>query len=278
MIIGVLGKGGSGKSTISAALASYLNTKKNMEVLAVDADHNMDFLFRLGAPSLPHYLGDGLPDLLSYCGLEKEDSYRNIFSLESEPSFSINPPDTYTEKYSLKIRDGFFAMAGGPHTEAVLYDQACSHALSTPLKVYLPFLSLKENQFVVVDEKAGSDGAGTGIASGFDYALIVLEPTPFGIKAAHQIADLLEWFEVPHDFVVNKVFDAEDEVAVKESLKKNAIAYIKNDKDIARSSGAPPELDKLFEDVLQKIHGATSLRKERSIKKIKKNETYTINS
>jgi CO dehydrogenase maturation factor len=275
MIIGFLGKGGSGKSTLSSAFTEFLLTDQNNTVLAVDADHNMDLLFRLGATELPTYLGDAMSDLMEHCKLSSENSYRDIFSDSNEdPVFSLSPKDMFTNKYAHPVKERLLGMAGGPHTDDVLYDRACSHVLSTPLKVYFPYLTLKENEYVVVDEKAGADGVGTGIASGFDHAFVVLEPTLYGIKAGHQIADLLEWFGTPYDFVVNKVFDEEDFTFAAEKLRKAPIGAVKNTKQFARGETMLDEpTQTLFELMRQRAGAAPPNRKERSIAKIKRNET-----
>lgn len=277
MIIGFLGKGGAGKSTLSSSFVEFLLASPQNTVLAIDADHNMDLLFRLGAKELPSYLGNAMGDLMDYCKVSPESSYRAIFSeSEKDPVFSLSPQDTFTKTYAHQVRERLFGMAGGPHTEDVLYDRACSHVLSTPLKVYLPYLALKENEYVVVDEKAGSDGVGTGIASGFDHAFVVVEPTPYGIKAGHQIADLLEWFGTPYDFVVNKVFDEEDSVFASEQLRKAPIGSVRNAKQLARGGSALDESTQaLFETMRARAGTAPPNRKERSIAKIKRNETIT---
>ena len=63
---------------------------------------------------------------------------------------------------------------------------ALAAKLSVRIGRNILFLQLKENQHVIVDEKAGADGASTGIPTGMDFAVIVVEPTPHGIKAGKQ--------------------------------------------------------------------------------------------
>jgi CO dehydrogenase maturation factor len=48
MKIAVVGKGGSGKSTLSWLIIHYLH-EQNQNVLAIDADHNMDLMTLLDA-------------------------------------------------------------------------------------------------------------------------------------------------------------------------------------------------------------------------------------
>jgi CO dehydrogenase maturation factor len=202
MIIGFLGKGGSGKSTLSFATTKRL-AERGFQVLAIDADHNMDLSYRLKAAPGQH-LGSAMNDMRECLGIPSHTHYREALLADVRPWFSLSPIDVFTEKYSVAVDERIRLMSSGPHTEAVLYGDACSHSLSTPLKVYLPYLELAANQAAVVDEKAGADGAGTGIPTGFSYAFIATEPTEYGIKAAKQIADLLDFHEVPYDFVLNK--------------------------------------------------------------------------
>jgi MinD superfamily P-loop ATPase len=175
--------------------------------------------------------------------------------------------DAFTEKYSSRVTEGLRVMAGGPHTNDVMFGQSCSHVLTTPLKAYLPLLKLEDGEAVVIDEKAGSDGAGTGIVTGMTLAIIVAEPTPQSVKAARQIAELLSFFEVPYEFLVNK-----EKNSAPLGLEKEPIARIpfSDDMDVA---GA-----KVYEAI---AHEARKLeaknpeaRFERSRRKFEKNREY----
>lgn len=186
MKIAFLGKGGSGKSTLSSKMCHYL-VAKGYSVLAVDADHNMDLAFNLKPDFEGPYIGNSREDVLEHQG-----------------SFSLYPADAFTQKYTTDLTPYLKLMVSGPHTEDVLDGKRCSHSLSFSLKKYFPKLSLRQHEAVVVDEKAGSDGAGTGALKGFDHIFVISEPTPHGIKAAHQIADILEYYNLPHSFIGNK--------------------------------------------------------------------------
>lgn len=209
MIIGFLGKGGSGKSTLATALVNHLFHMEKNAVLAIDADHNMDLAWNLtngieaDIASIP-YLGESIADLNEYAGINENDSYKEIFYKDISPIFSLNPADPFTSKYQMQIKPGLCIMASGPHTETVLQGNKCSHSLSTALKAYLPLLQLKGNEAVVVDEKASSDAAGTGIPTGFTISFIVVEATPHSIKAAQQIAKTLDFHNAPYEFILNK--------------------------------------------------------------------------
>jgi CO dehydrogenase maturation factor len=237
MIIGILGKGGSGKSTVATNIVKYLSSRKENNVLAIDADHNMDLTYNLGVTEPFPYLGSSMDDLKAISGLDSSENYRRALMSNKQGLFALSPKDDFTKKYTKQLSDTLFLMTAGPQTDDVLSDKACSHVLFTSLKVYLPLLSLKENEWVVVDEKAGADGVSTGIPTGFDIALIVSEPTVHGMKTAKQIAGLLNHFEVPYEFVVNKVMEHHTDIDFIKELGKSPIAIIGFDQSFSTFDG-----------------------------------------
>lgn len=280
MIIGCLGKGGSGKSTVATLLTKKLMSEKN-QVLAIDADHNMDLSHNLEVPlEKMNFLGSSLPTLLSKIGLSEGEKYYEIFFKKDikEPQFSFfTNPDDFSSEYAYQLSENLRVMAAGPHTDNILHGKLCSHSLGTPLKVYLPFLSLQENDYVVIDEKAGSDGAGTGVCTGFDVACVMTEPTEHGVKAANQIADLLEYFGTPYVFVGNKIMDEEDKAFVASHLKQAPVIYIDHGKATRNAELTPEISEKLDEliDSLSKIN--MNDRIKRSREKFEKNKEYSEN-
>ncbi len=273
MIIGFLGKGGSGKSTLATAMARHLHAE-GKRVLAIDADHNMDLVWNLsgedidGSP-LP-YLGESLGDMNEYAGIGKNDSYKDIFYKNISPRFWFNPLDPFTEKYAKEIGKDLYLMASGPHTHTVLSGNKCSHSLSTSLKVYLPFLELKNNEAVIVDEKASNDAAGTGVPTGFTISYIVVEPTPHSIKAAHQIAETLNFYDAPYEFVLNKITSEESKNLALSQLKKAPIASFSFDDGLLSRE----ELRKLAAHAGALEAKDPTARKRRSIQKFRAGKEY----
>ena len=225
MIIGFLGKGGSGKSSIATQMALSLRAL-GKGVFAIDADHNMDFAYNITGGALPSgvsCLGEGLDALRSMLGLREGDSCDRVFLEDfndagGDGHFSLNPADLYTQKYSCVVGDGLRLMMAGSQTDAVLYGKACSHILTTPLKIYLPLLEVDDGSVVLMDEKAGADGVSTGIVTGIDVGVIVCEPSLHSVKTARQIAELMDFFETPYVFVGNKVTDDADREFITEHL------------------------------------------------------------
>lgn len=204
MKIAFLGKGGSGKSTMATGFVRTLHAR-GMSVLAIDADHNMDLSYNLGAtPSL--FLGADPELIKEHVGVARTDTYKRALehACENGTTFMLSPLDTYTSAVSIQLEDGLRLITAGPHTERVRAQEACSHSLAAPLKVYLPLLALKENEAVVIDERAGTDPVATGILAGVDLAVIVRENTVNSMRVAEQICTELEMARIPYIVVDNK--------------------------------------------------------------------------
>lgn len=204
MKIAFLGKGGSGKSTLAGAAARFLHMN-GRRVLAIDADHNMDFSYALGAePSL--FLGTDPYAIKRHLGLVETTNYTDTIrhAERTGATFSLSPLDAFTAAMTTEIEPRLHLMTAGPHTDIVRSGTHCSHSLAAPLKAYLPFLALADDEAVVIDERAGTDPVATGILKGVDRAFIVAEPTVQSMRVAGQIAHELALSGVPFSIIANK--------------------------------------------------------------------------
>ncbi|MDD2537069.1 MAG: hypothetical protein PHU61_01105 [Candidatus Absconditabacteria bacterium] len=206
MKIAVVGKGGSGKSSISRLLTQYLLQEKQ-KVCAIDSDHNMDFT-----------------DLLGYEFNEESPSFRDLYDelfvfldkdrRETKPKelirenlgysrFFLDTPDDFTKKVMIQQGENFKLATLALGTEDVMLGNSCAHGLSNPLKIYLSLLD--EGKYtVVVDGVAGVDMINFGLYHACDYLIIVVEPSRNGIKVAKQIKNLCDISSVNYGLIVNK--------------------------------------------------------------------------
>jgi len=277
MILGFLGKGGSGKSSVATQMTLFLH-EQGSSVLAIDADHNMDLSYNLTKGEIPEmqYLSTSLDDIKNHIGLTENQKYTEAFLTQDNKSFALSPTDDVTTKYSVTVNDRLHLMAAGPQTDTVLYGRACSHSLTTALKVYLPLLELKENEMVVVDEKAGADGVTTGIVTGIDVGVIVCEPALHSIKTAKQIAELMDFYNTPYVFVGNKISDSEDKDFIEKELGFVPTTYLMQSGGVKRN---PSELVSEWQDELTQILVAAkelnkNNRLERTKEKFARNQEF----
>jgi CO dehydrogenase maturation factor len=285
MIIGFLGKGGSGKSTLSHLYTRYL-LSKGKTVLAIDSDHNMDLTYNLGVTddSFPYFGTDGTSFLLENFGQNGMNYdthvYSDLFRQSVHPEFSLSPEDKFTKKYSKQMTDNLKVMSSGPHNDIILHGNRCSHSLSTPLKVYLPFLKLKDDESVVVDMIASSDAAATGIPTGFSFAIVSVEPTIHSVKAARQIMEHLSFFNVPHGYVINKSTNKdEDSDFIKSHLDTEPITVFEFNANMSKPENHLPEnfpgqLESIYNHVSSFVSKNGDNRKSLSTEKISRNKTY----
>jgi len=266
MIIGFLGKGGSGKSTLSTLACNYFSLS-NL-VLAIDADHNLDLTFNLNSDPKT-FINSSAFDFKNFVGIHEKEKFAT--TMDKKPIFILNPPDAFTKKYTQKIKENLHIMTVGEHTDVVKYGQSCSHSLATPLVYYLPFLKLRPNQIVIVDEKAGTDSVGTGITTGFDMAVVCTEPTTHSAKVANQIAELLTFYNTPYIFAANKINNPQDKEFLDKNLLKKPDLYFNFNQELVPQSN---QLDKLLVLTKQAI-ASTPSRIIRTKARLEKNQEFS---
>jgi len=280
MIITILGKGGSGKSSISTQFILFLHSIKK-EVLAIDADHNMDLSFNLTIDNEIEnikYFGSSLENLKKIVNLDHNQKYDDFFVSNNLFNFYFGKIDSdkFTHQFINKIKDSLFLMSAGPQNDQVLNGQTCSHILTTPLKIYLPLLQVSDHQAVVIDEKAGADGVTTGIITGTDVAMIVIEPTIHSLKTGKQIASLLDFYETPYLFIANKIKNDDDKNYIKENLNHKLVYYLDFNEKISKEPNILAHdwikyLEKIY-DTAKKINKNDRLNRTKN--KFTRNKQY----
>ena len=167
--IAVCGKGGVGKSTITALLAEALKDE-NFSVLVLDADESN--------PGLARLLGfDLLPEPLMRGPKSGNDPGPAWLEGDDIPITAV-PSEHTVEKDGLK-----FMMTG--KIEDPFQGCACRMAgLSADfLRKVLP----ADNEVIVVDAEAGVESFGRGVERGIDTVLMVVEPSLESAAVAEKI-------------------------------------------------------------------------------------------
>jgi CO dehydrogenase maturation factor len=205
MKIAFVGKGGSGKSSVSWLIAKQAAVE-GMQVLAIDADYNMDLAYSLGwSEDKPvRFFNHAEPDLLPLLGLGDDEPWNAMLARNHRPDFRVSPADVFTARYSQAIDQNLNLLIWGPPHENLMYGTHCSHAYIAPIKFYLPFLKTSENDLVVIDSVAGTDMVSYGLYLGADAIVCVVEGTRQSIGVYRGIKRIAEEFEIPLFVVFNK--------------------------------------------------------------------------
>lgn len=205
MKIAFVGKGGSGKSSVSWLAIKTLEDIGST-VLAIDADHNMDLTTNLGLdPEVTPLMHKTNKAFMGEVGLTEDAQWSRILTEKDRtlPIFTFSPSDDYTQSISVKVSDGISLVNVGLGSPDVLFSDKCAHGLSGPLKYYLGLLNEKNN-WVVVDSIAGTDMINYGLYSGIDAVIGVVEPHRNSIKVFEQINDICKKTMIPCYVVINK--------------------------------------------------------------------------
>ena len=209
----VCGKGGSGKSTISALLARSL-IRLGYEVLIIDTDESNAGLYkkigfdRTGEPLLK-LLGNGrtVADPRASEWMTKDDIY-----LEDIPEDFLMSDGKLHLLVTGKIMDPF---------------QGCACAMSDLTRELLLRLRLKEKQIVIVDSEAGIESFGRGMERGADTVIAVVEPSFDSLELAERIQYMAEGIGIRRIRVIlNKMPSQEITDSILKTFASKDIKYL----------------------------------------------------
>jgi CO dehydrogenase maturation factor len=258
MKIAILGKGGSGKSTISWLLVNYLASNKN-HVLAIDADHNMDLSANLGyqitaqTPTI-HQNHD---QFKIYSGMKAGDTWASLANKkESElPRFSFPGQDWFTDQLVTPLSENISLINVGLGQEDVLFSSKCAHGHSAPLKFYLPLLETGSNSQVIIDGVAGVDMVNYGLFIGCDLNIVSLENHANSKRVLDKILVQNTHLGVPTYVVLNKYVSDGSFDELEAEYENIILGKIPNDFSILKydfanlSEQTKTELALLWEDI-----------------------------
>ncbi|WP_371795866.1 ATP-binding protein [Streptomyces sp. NBC_01718] len=221
MKIAFVGKGGSGKTTLSSLFIRHLAANE-AHVVAVDADINQHLGAALGlddeeAAALPA-MGAQLPLIKEYL----RGSNSRIASVET--MIKTTPPGEGSRLLRVRednpvydacartitLDDGDIRlMTTGPFTESDL-GVACYHSKVGAVELCLNHLVDGPDEYVVVDMTAGADSFASGMFTRFDMTFLVAEPTRKGVSVYRQYKEYARDFGVALKVVGNKVQGQDD--------------------------------------------------------------------
>lgn len=269
MKIAFVGKGGSGKSSISWLAVKTLEDVGSC-VLAVDADHNMDLTSNLGLdPEDTPLMYATEKAFMESIGMAREEKLSSLVAKEENtlPSFTTSPQDSYTTSIAAKISERVSLINIGLGSPEVMFSSKCAHGLSGPLKYYLGLLN-EGDDVVVIDSVAGADMLNYGLYAGIDAVIGVVEPHRNSVKVFEQIQDICRKSLIPCFAVVNKPTDND---FYKDFVSKNSekiLGEIPFDENIMNYDYAKVEEDtkEKMRNVIEKVR---KLRRRGNLSTIK---------
>ncbi len=187
--IAITGKGGVGKTTLSGTLARML-AREGYDVLAIDADADMNLASSLGVKNPPQPLTD-FKDLIE----ERAG--------ETGGMFKFNPKvDDIVDKFGVVGPDDVKMLVMGTVEKG---GSGCMCPASAFLRAFLRHVVLKDTSAVILDMEAGIEHLGRGTTRGIDLMIIVVEPGMRSIETAQRIKELSEGIDIRNlAAVINK--------------------------------------------------------------------------
>ncbi|MGW7543812.1 ATP-binding protein [Streptomyces sp. NPDC054770] len=232
MRVAFVGKGGSGKTTLSALFARHL-ARSGAPVVAIDGDINQHLAHALGLDEDEPFTA---PPLSARTG-EIKDYLRgaNPRIASREAMVKTTPPGRGSrllrllgddEVHSRHVQEigGVPLMVTGAFAESDL-GVACYHSKLGAVELYLNHLVDGPGEYVVVDMTAGADAFASGLFTRFDMTFLVVEPTRKSLSVYRQYRDHAAEFGIPVAVVGNKVTGADDLAFLRERVGEDLLAH-----------------------------------------------------
>jgi len=197
----ITGKGGAGKTTLSALLA-FLFAHKGYNVLTVDEDPQINLPFALGYPI------DKMKEIVP---LSKQADYIEE-KTGARPDqgwggfLRLNPPvEDVVDRFGLNIANNLNCLVMGTINKPATGCLCPENAL---LDAVVSHISLRDDELILLDTQAGVEHFGRALAKGFSQCLVVSDPTFNAMSVAVHSANLARDLGIKYvHLVLNKVKD-----------------------------------------------------------------------
>ena len=238
--IAVGGKGGVGKTTVTALLARCLAADEKNKVIAIDADPVANLAAGLGIDeSEPITPIAELKDLIAERTGAEPGTMGGFFTLN--PKVDDIPDRFSKEKDGVRLLVMGTVQSGG---------SGCICPESTILKALMNHLVLFREDIVVMDMEAGVEHLGRATSGSVDALVIVVNPGARSRVAADKIRKLGRDIGIANIVILaNRVRDKEDEELIRRSLPDfEIIGFIPEHEEIVNADrkGVRP-----FEDIAE---------------------------
>jgi len=214
----VCGKGGVGKTTVSALICRQLAAAAALRTLAVDADHAGGLAFALGIEP-----DTTLRDV-------REQSLRELASRSASRKADLAQSTAFRLQAALTEREGLAFLAMGRPEE-----QGCFCAVNNLLKRALSQLSAQFD-LTLVDAEAGLEQLNRDVVGDVDLLLLVCDRSVKSLRVAEAIERLATRLGRARDcgLLINRVRDEAEALGVHARTTLPLLGWIPEDDTVAR--------------------------------------------
>ncbi len=275
------GKGGTGKTTVSANLFHHFSQHTENRVMLVDCDveEPNDMIFfpqatKIKENSVEQLIPEINHDKCTYCRKCAEYCEFNAIVVIPHVQFAEVNASLCHSCGACSVACKFDAITEKPQSigEAVYYEtEGSNRVLEGKLKIGSTMQTMligeikkmvtSESDIVIYDAPPGTSCPVVETISDVDYIILVTEPTPFGFHDLKIMMDLLKEVKKPFGVVVNKTGMGNDEVyqyIEKEKIEllgkipfmeQYAVSYSKGD----LFENIPKEIRDSYEEMVETI-------------------------
>ncbi|MCU0651716.1 MAG: AAA family ATPase [Candidatus Omnitrophica bacterium] len=217
-VILVAGKGGTGKTTISALLVRLLKEKKVGSVLAVDADPNSN-----------------LAETLGFSPKETIGSILNDISTHPEHIPTSMPKDRFIEyrvQSVIQEEEGFDLLTMGRPE-----GPGCYCYVNTVLRNVMEKL-VNDYDYIIIDNEAGLEHLSRKITRSAEALVVVTQDTNVSLKAAARIRGIAKELDIrtkKNLLIINRTDKNIEQEKIKH-LDLDYAGYVPEDEEITKMS------------------------------------------
>ena len=209
MKIAVTGKGGVGKTTVSALLSRALKSSGH-SVVAIDCDPDSNLLACMGYPH-----PESVKPLVELHDLIEEKM--GVKPGTTGGMFRLNPfVEDIPDRYAIDM-DGIRVLVAGAVKKG---GAGCYCPENSLIRALISHLLVEETTDLVLDMEAGVEHLSRGTIRAVDHLLIVVEPGRRSVETAFRVRDLAVDLGIRHCSVIgNKIRSDRDKSSLRDLLK-----------------------------------------------------------